>query len=115
MLQDFRASVRAAADLAVEVGRRFELGDPADDLLPALAAKLAEVEARAAGAGDLPPDARADLDRLLALIRVAVGGGEDWLRRPFGLELASQHLRARVRRAYGLAALRPAPPDPPPV
>ncbi|MBA4065288.1 MAG: hypothetical protein C0501_16575 [Isosphaera sp.] len=113
MLQDFRVAVRAAADLAAEVGLRFELGDPADDLLPALSARLAEVEGLAGT--DPPPEARAELDRLLGLIRVAVGGGEDWLRRPFGLELASQHLRARVRRAYGLAAVRPTPSDPPPV
>ena len=100
MVQELRAAVTAAADLVMEVGRRFESGDPAEDLLPRLAARLADIERRAILLG---PECRGEVDRLLQALAAVVSGGEAWLTRVDGLELASHHLRARVRQAYGIA------------
>lgn len=107
MLQELRESVKAASDLVTEVEARFRSGDPAEGLLQALAGCVSDIERRLAGAGQTVPDElRAGLAQLLSRFQTAVTTGGSWLARSEadGLELASQHLQLRVRRAYGVPA-----------
>lgn len=103
MVQEFREAVKAAADLLDEVGARFRLGDPAENLLPALAARMADIELRASLVGpELPLEFRTEIEGLLARLRDVVSSGEGWLTGAGGIELASHHLRQRVRKVYRL-------------
>lgn len=101
MLQELREQVTAATRLVAEIGLRFEQGDPATDQLAQLEPQLAAVIRRASGATDVPADLRDDLAALFAAVRDTVAAGDVWLARA-GPELATQHARERLRRAYGV-------------
>ena len=98
-----RAVVTAATELVDEIASRFEHGDPAEELIGRLAVEIAVVERYATQLeGELPPELRAEIARLLARLQTAASGGDDWLAQGIGPELAAQNLRQRVCRAYGL-------------
>lgn len=104
MVQEFRLAVNSAAELLSQIESRFRAGDPAEDLLQCLAARLADVERRAVLAGPrLPPEFADELGGLLARLQAAVSGGEVWLTQADDSELTSHYLRERVRQVYGLA------------
>ncbi len=95
-------TVAAATGLVAEIGLRFKAGDAADDLLAQLDADLAALTRQVPGtAEDLPEDLRTEIARLLSLVQTAVATGDEWLART-GPELASQHVRQRLQRAYGV-------------
>ena len=97
-----RDTVTAATGLVAEIGIRFTAGDAADDLFARLEAALATLTRQAPGTAEgLPDDLRAEIARLLSLVQTAVATGDDWLART-GPELASQHVRQRLQRAYGV-------------
>ena len=98
-------TVAAATGLVAEIGLRFKAGDAADDLFARLDAVLAVLAALArpvpGTAEDLPEDLRTEIARLLSLVQTVVATGDEWLART-GPELASQHVRQRLQRAYGV-------------
>ena len=95
-------TVAAATELVAEIGLRFKAGDAADDLLAQLDADLAALTRQAPGtAEELPEDLRTEIARLLSLVQTVVATGDEWLART-GPELASQHVRQRLQRAYGV-------------
>ena len=95
-------TVAAATGLVAEIGLRFKAGDAADDLLAQLDADLAALTRPVPGtAEDLPEDLRTEIARLLSLVQTVVATGDEWLART-GPELASQHVRQRLQRAYGV-------------
>ena len=95
-------TVAAATGLVAEIGLRFKAGDAADDLFTRLDAVLVALARQVPGtAEDLPEDLRTEIARLLSLVQTAVATGDEWLART-GPELASQHVRQRLQRAYGV-------------
>lgn len=95
-------TVAAATGLVAEIGLRFKAGDAADDLFVRLDAVLAALARPVPGtAEDLPEDLRTEIARLLSLVQTVVATGDEWLART-GPELASQHVRQRLQRAYGV-------------
>jgi hypothetical protein len=100
VLEELREIVRSAAELTARIGDRFRGGDAAEELLGLLAARVAEIRRLAAGAG-LPEECRAEITGLFGRLQVTINEGDGWLAQA-GPELASQTLRQRVRRAYGL-------------
>lgn len=95
-------TVAAATGLVAEIGLRFKAGDAADDLFARLDAVLAALARPVPGtAEDLPEDLRTEIARLLSLVQTVVATGDEWLART-GPELASQHVRQRLQRAYGV-------------
>lgn len=105
MLQEFREATRAAAEVLAAVGARFELGDPAEDLLQCLAVRLAELERRVLLVGEeLPPEYREAIEQLLTQLQDVVRDGEGWLTQSDAMELTPNYLRQRLRQVYGIAA-----------
>lgn len=101
MLQELRNTVAAATQLVAEIGLRFKTGEAADELLARLDATIATLAQQAAGVENLPDDLRDEITQLLALVQEAVTTGDDWLART-GPEVASQYVRQRLNRAYGV-------------
>jgi nucleoside-diphosphate-sugar epimerase len=104
MLQEheLREALHAAAELANRIAERFRAGDSAEVSLRQLAEKVAAIRRLAAQAGkDLPEDCRAEITQLLGLFQVTITEGDGWLTQA-GSELATDNLRQRLRRAYGL-------------
>lgn len=93
-----REAVADASALASAVSERFERGDAAPELVAQLGSRVAVL---ATGAADLPADLRSQLAALLARVESAVAAGDGWLTRT-GPELATEHARLRLRRAYGV-------------
>jgi hypothetical protein len=102
VLQELRETVAAAIKLVAEIDLRFKSGVPADELLGRLDAAIATLTQQATGVADLPEDLRNEITQLFSLIQTAVTTGNEWLART-GPELASQHLRQRLHRAYGVS------------
>ncbi len=98
MLQELRETVAAATELVAEIGLRFERGDPADELVARLESRLAGLTRPAV---EVPDELRAEIADLLVRVRETVATGDGWLART-GPELATQHARERLRRAYGV-------------
>jgi hypothetical protein len=102
VLQEMRETVAGAASLVAEIGLRFKAGDPADDLVRRLETELATLAQLTSGkAGALPDDLRTEIARLFSLVQETVATGDEWLAR-IGPELAAQHVRHRLKRAYGV-------------
>lgn len=100
MLQELRELVAAATELVAEIGLRFKQGDSADEHVVQLESQLATLVQQASGV-ELPPDLRTEIAALLSRVQETVATGDEWLART-GPELASQHARQRLRRAYGV-------------
>ncbi|WP_171470390.1 hypothetical protein [Frigoriglobus tundricola] len=97
-----RATVAGAAKLIAEIGVRFKSGDSALELIRRLETELATLFRLSAGkVHDLPDDLRTEIAQLLARVQATVAIGDDWLART-GPELATQHVRLRLKRAYGV-------------
>ncbi len=90
-----------ATRLVAEIGLRFKTGEPADELLGHLEATIATLAQQATGVANLPDDLQNEITQLLALVQEAVTTGDEWLAQT-GPELASQHVRQRLQRAYGV-------------
>lgn len=102
VLQELRESVQSATELIAQIGARFQCGDPAEELRLLLTDRVSEIERLAAQAGrDLPQDCRDQIAQLFGRFQVTITEGDGWLEQT-GPELASDNLRQRVRRAYGL-------------
>ncbi|QJW94377.1 hypothetical protein FTUN_1897 [Frigoriglobus tundricola] len=102
VLQEMRATVAGAAKLIAEIGVRFKSGDSALELIRRLETELATLFRLSAGkVHDLPDDLRTEIAQLLARVQATVAIGDDWLART-GPELATQHVRLRLKRAYGV-------------
>jgi len=101
VLQEVRNTVAVATRLVAEIGLRFKTGEPADELLGRLEATIATLAQQAAGVANLPDDLQNEITQLLALVQEAVTTGDEWLAQT-GPELASQHVRQRLQRAYGV-------------
>jgi hypothetical protein len=93
-----RDAVTDASTLAAALGERFERGDAAPELVAQLGSRVA---ALAAGPDELPDELRTELAALLSRVETAVTAGDGWLTRT-GPELATEHARLRLRRAYGV-------------
>jgi cobalt-zinc-cadmium efflux system outer membrane protein len=92
-----------ARDLHGVATRRLDAGEGTPLEVNTARIRLADVERRAILAGrDLPPEYRDEIARLLSRLQAAVSGGEGWLTRADGLELAAHNLRQRVRQVYGI-------------
>lgn len=98
VLQEMREAVVDASTLAAALGERFERGDAAPELVAQLGSRVADLTA---GAAEMPDDLRTQLAVLLARVEAALVAGEGWLGRT-GPELATEHARQRLRRAYGV-------------
>ncbi len=97
-----RATVAGAAKLIAEIGVRFKSGDSAPELIRRLETEIVNLFRLTSGkVDDLPDDLRNEIAKLLALVQTTVAVGDDWLART-GPELASQHVRQRLRRTYGI-------------
>jgi hypothetical protein len=101
VLQELRNTAAVATQLVAEIGLRFKTGEPADELLARLDATIATLAQQASGVENLPDDLRNEITQLLALVQEAVTTGDEWLART-GPEVASQHVRQRLNRAYGV-------------
>jgi phage shock protein A len=93
--------VASATELVAEIGLRFKQGDSAAEQVAQLESRLAAISQRASGAVELPPDLRDRIAALLSRVQETVAAGDEWLART-GPELATQHARQRLRRAYGV-------------
>lgn len=96
-----RETVATATQLVAEIDLQLKTGAPADELLTRLDATLATLTQQATGAASSPDDLRNEITQLFALVQTAITTGNEWLART-GPELASQHLRQRLHRAYGV-------------
>jgi hypothetical protein len=97
-----RATVVGAAKRIAEIDVRFKSGDSALELIRQLETDIATVFRLTSGkVDDLPDDLRNEIANLLALVQATIAVGDDWLART-GPELATQHVRLRLRRAYGI-------------
>lgn len=112
MLQELRATVKAAADDAAAIGDRFRAGDAAPELVARLAAAVAAIEHELARAAAVPDDVRADLAALLALVHATTAAGGRWMDDAAGPELANLHMKARVQKVYGASGRDEANPPP---
>jgi hypothetical protein len=101
VLQELRETVAAATELVAEIGLRFKQGDPAEEQVARLESQLATLAEQASGAAELPPGLQAEIAALLSRVGETVATGDEWLART-GPELATQHARQRLRRAYGV-------------
>jgi hypothetical protein len=101
VLQELREQLAAATELVAEIGLRFKQGDAAEEQVALLESRLATLVPLASGTVELPPDLRAEITELLSRVQETVATGDDWLART-GPELATQHARQRLRRAYGV-------------
>ena len=76
-------------------------GDPAEEQVAQLESRLAAMAQQVSGVVDVPPDVREQIAELLSRVQETVATGDEWLART-GPELATQHVRQRLRRAYGV-------------
>lgn len=90
----------AATELVAEIGLRFKQGDAAEEQVAQLESRLAAV-AQQAGTVEVPSDLREKIAELLSRVQETVATGDEWLART-GPELATQHARQRLKRAYGV-------------
>lgn len=96
-----RELVADATNLVAEIGLRFKQGDPAVEQVALLESRLVTLTRQTSGAAEVPPDLRDQIAELLSRVRETVATGDEWLART-GPELATQHLRQRLKRAYGV-------------
>jgi hypothetical protein len=98
VLQELRETICTAKALVAEIGIRFKSGSPADELIAQLGALLATLPQHS---NEIPNDLQAELTELLSRVEESVLIGDNWLQQT-GPELASQQLRQRLRRTYGV-------------
>lgn len=102
VLQELRETLTVANTLIAAIGIRFKSGEPAEDLIAQLSALLAILSQQTKDLPkDIPSDLQAELTQLFSCVDESVSIGENWLRET-GPELASQQLRQRLRRTYGV-------------
>jgi hypothetical protein len=101
VLQELRETVTAANQLVAEIDFRFKTGAPAGELLARLDTVIATLAQQATGVAELPDDLKNEITRLFSLVQTAIATGNEWLALT-GPELASQHLRHRLHRVYGV-------------
>lgn len=100
MIQELRDAVTDATALVAEIGARFASGDPVPELVAQLESRLS-VLAQVAAEAELPADLQDAIATLQARVDETVTAGDEWLAQA-GPELASEHTRQRLRRAYGV-------------
>jgi hypothetical protein len=98
VLQELRETICTAKSLVAEIGIQFKSGSPAEELITQLGALLATLPQHS---NEIPSDLQAALAELLFQVEESVLIGDNWLEQT-GPELASQQLRQRLRRTYGV-------------
>jgi hypothetical protein len=101
VLQELREQVAAATELVAEIGLRFKQGDSATEQVAQLESCLAALAQQVSGTVEVPSDLRDKIAELLSRVQETVATGDEWLAQT-GPELATQHARQRLRRAYGV-------------
>lgn len=105
MLQELMNLLKSANELVFEIGRLFEHGDAAGEAVNRLVAQTTLIQRYVARLGDgLPGDCRDQIARLSRSVQDVVRRGETWLSTADGPELATQVLRNRICRTYGMPA-----------
>jgi hypothetical protein len=103
VLQELIVLLKAATELVDEIHVRFDRGDAANDLVARLVAQTTLIQRYMARLRDeLPNECRMLFARLLKGVQSAVNGGDAWLSRAAGPELASEVLRQRICKTYGV-------------
>jgi hypothetical protein len=95
--------LKAATELVEEIHVRFDRGDAANDLVARLVAQTTLIQRYMARLqGELPTECRMQLAKLMKGVESAVNDGDAWLSGAAGPELASEVLRQRICRTYGV-------------
>jgi hypothetical protein len=104
VLQELLVLLKAATELVEEIQVRFDRGDAAADLVASLVTQTTLIQRYIARLGaELPNECSLQFAKLIEGVQSAVGGGNTWLSRAAGPELATEVLRQRICKTYGLA------------
>jgi hypothetical protein len=95
--------LRSATELISDIQLRFKRGDAAQEQVARLVTQTKLIQKYVARfGGELTSECRARIAMLIQEVQTAVSGGNAWLSRAAGPELAYQVLRQRICKTYGL-------------
>lgn len=102
MLEELQEAIKLAVQLLARIEARFQVGDSASDLLEQLTRQVTTLENLLKQHGSqLPNGLHYQITQLFSNLQVTISSGDHWLAQ-FAPTIATNQLRQKVRKAYGL-------------